>query len=273
MPVTVTFVRHGESFDNLKEIWAGWKDAPLSDLGRKQAAAVGSYFSTTKFHTIYTSPLLRANATAQAIHAHQQEPFPPFILSPKLREQTFGEAEGNTWVNASPEDLHKSLDQLYAMGIYPQSVYYTRDGKFPGAESLNELAARTEEAIAECVIPHLRSGEDVHVALVSHGLCISELVAALLRLDPDSNRDTSYRGLLNTAWTRVTVSIKGNGPYSEGVPLDVQVTHVNIADHLKNIALTSGPNEDSEARKFFGGGGQTANATQSDDSDKDRQKL
>ncbi|KAF5386449.1 hypothetical protein D9757_005860 [Collybiopsis confluens] len=262
-------VRHGESLDNLKEIWAGWKDAPLSNLGRKQAAAVGDYFAATKFHTIYASTLLRANATAQAIHGRQQEPFPSFIVTPKLREQHFGDAEGNTWVVSSPEN--KSLEELYTIGMYPQEVYFTRDGKFPNAESLNELAARTEEAIAEHVVPHLQSGADVHIALISHGLCISELIAALLRLDPESRRDVSYRGLLNTAWTRATVSIKGNAPFSEGVPLDVKVTHVNVADHLKNIALTSGPDEDSEARKFFSGGGQAANAVHPDDSDK--QKL
>jgi len=31
--ITVTLVRHGESTDNLKRIWAGWKDAPLSQHG------------------------------------------------------------------------------------------------------------------------------------------------------------------------------------------------------------------------------------------------
>ncbi|KAJ4473119.1 phosphoglycerate mutase [Lentinula aciculospora] len=237
MTVIVTFVRHGESQDNLKEIWAGWKDAPLSDF----AAAAGEFFSTTKFDIIYVSPLLRANATAQAIHGRQQEPFPSFIVTPNIREQHFGIAEG----------------------IYP--VLYHRDEKFPDAESLNDLASRAEAAIAECVIPHLQSEGHTHIAMVSHGLCISELVAALLRLDPDSRRDVSYKGLLNTAWTRATVSPKEVSTLTVP-PLDVQVTHVNVADRLEDLVpLTSDASENSKARKFFGGGGEVAEAAQSNE--------
>ncbi|KAJ3856276.1 phosphoglycerate mutase [Lentinula lateritia] len=263
MTITVTFVRHGESEDNLKGIWAGWKDAPLSNLGRKQAAAAAEFFSDTKFDTIYASPLLRANTTAQAIHGRQQAPFPSFIVTPNIREQHFGVAEGASFAYIPTE--HDTLNELFAQGIYP--VLYHRDEKFPGAESLNDLALRAEKAIMECVIPHLQSEEDAHIAMVSHGLCISELVAALLRLDPDSRRDTSYKGLLNTAWTRATVSIKEVVNFSEGVPpLDVQVTHVNVAGHLDDIAPfpSDSTSENSEARRFFGGGGALAEVVLSD---------
>ncbi|KAJ3839643.1 phosphoglycerate mutase [Lentinula raphanica] len=267
MTVVITFVRHGESEDNLKSIWAGWKDAPLSDLGRKQAAAAGEHFSTTKFHAIYASPLLRANATAQAIHGRQQEPFPSFIVTPHIREQHFGVAEGSPWTYTPPED--KTLDELFADGIYP--VLYDRDEKFPSGESLNDLASRADRAIMECVIPHLKSEGDFHIALVSHGLCISELVAALLRLDPDSRRDVSYKGLLNTAWTRVSVSVKDPASdLEEGVPaLNVQVTHVNEAGHLDSLQVppTSNGTENTEARKFFAGA-EVAEATQTDEKQK-----
>ena len=53
--------------------------------------------------------------------------------------------------------------------------------------------------------------EDVHVALVSHGLCISELVAALVGLDYERRSkgqevpDRQYAGLMNTTWTRTTI--------------------------------------------------------------------
>ncbi|KAF9073115.1 histidine phosphatase superfamily [Rhodocollybia butyracea] len=220
MTVTVTFVRHGESQDNPKGIWAGWKDAPLSDL-----AAAGKYFSTTKFDTIYASPLLRANATAQAIHGNQPEPFPSFIVNPNLREQHFGRGEGHSFNVIFPKDV--TLEELFAK----------KHEKFPEGESLNDLAARAEQAVKECVLPPLHKEEDVHIAMVSHGLCISELVAALLRLDPDSPQDVDYKGLVNTGWTRVTVSTKNNTAFSEEVPLSVQVTHVNISDHLKDIVL------------------------------------
>ena len=55
--------------------------------------------------------------------------------------------------------------------------------------------------------------EDVHVALVSHGLCISELVSALVGLDYERRSkgqevpDRQYAGLRNTAWTRATIEL------------------------------------------------------------------
>jgi broad specificity phosphatase PhoE len=100
------------------------------------------------------------------------------------------------------------MEELYKEGIFP--VLRARDAKFPEGESLDDLAVRAEKALAECVLPHLAAGArgNLHIAIASHGLCISELIAALLRLDPDARRDISYAGLLNTAWTRAVVTVK-----------------------------------------------------------------
>ncbi|KAJ7485343.1 phosphoglycerate mutase [Mycena latifolia] len=258
--LTVTFIRHGQSEDNVKSIWAGWKDAPLSELGVKQAAAVGQAFvkSNTKFDFIYASDLKRAHATGQAVLNAHSSPKPPFTSDPKLREQHFGIAEGQPWVINTPP--HQTMDELFKKGIFP--VLRARDAKFPEGESLDDLARRAEKAIAECVIPHLAAGGDLHIAIASHGLCISELVAALLRLDPDSRRDISYAGLLNTAWTRAVVSIKDGaltGPLDVNniPPLTVKITDVNNADHLAHLEEAQSPEvldeEKATARAFFAG--------------------
>ncbi|KAJ6588871.1 phosphoglycerate mutase [Mycena capillaripes] len=232
--LTVTFIRHGQSEDNVKSIWAGWKDAPLSEL----AAALGQAFlkSDTKFDFIYASDLLRADATGKAVLKYHASPKPPFTSDKRLREQHFGIAEGQPWVIETPRG--HSLAKLYEQGIFP--VLRSRDAKFPEGESLNDLALRAEKAIADCVVPHLSTKGDVHIAIASHGLCISELVAALLRLDPDSRRDISYAGLLNTAWTRAVVTVKDasfTGPLDVDhlPPLNVKVTDVNNDDHLASL--------------------------------------
>ncbi|KAJ7719190.1 histidine phosphatase superfamily [Mycena maculata] len=204
--LTVTFIRHGQSQDNVKSIWAGWKDAPLSELGVKQAAALGQAFSNTKTDFIYASDLKRAYSTGQAVLDAHSSPKPTFNANPKLREQHFGIAEGNPWVLETPAD--QTFEEMFKHRIFP--VLHGRDAKFPEGESLDDLAHRAEKGIAECVVPHLAAQGDVHIVIASHGLCISELVAALLRLDPDSRRDISYAGLLNTAWTRAVVSVKVN---------------------------------------------------------------
>ncbi|KAJ6470069.1 phosphoglycerate mutase [Mycena vitilis] len=258
--LTITFIRHGQSEDNVKSIWAGWKDAPLSELGLKQAAALGQAFveSNTKFDSIYASDLLRANWTGQAVHKSHASPKPPFVSDKRLREQHFGIAEGHPWVIETPPG--KTLEELYEEKIFP--VLKARDAKFPQGESLDDLARRADEAIADCVVPHLATEDDVHIAIASHGLCISELVAALLRLDPSSRRDISYAGLLNTAWTRAVVTPKDGssltGPLDvkNSPPLTVKITDVNNADHLASLEVATEDvvgDDNSTARAFFAG--------------------
>jgi len=145
------------------------------------------------------------------VHQHQPHPKPPLKLSPHLREQNFGVAEGHPWVLHAPEGTPNEI--LFEQKIFP--VLYGRDEKYPKAESLNELARRAQVAIRECVLPHLPTApipEDqhsgVHVALASHGLCIGELVSAVIALDPEADKEQTHYGLENTAWTRLDVRVR-----------------------------------------------------------------
>ena len=62
-------VRHGQQQwpDPDVSTPGDWVDPPLSELGRQQAEAVGSYLAKETASTIYSSQLLRANDTAQAV--------------------------------------------------------------------------------------------------------------------------------------------------------------------------------------------------------------
>lgn len=105
-----------------------------------------------------------------------------------------------------------SIEEHFARGIYP--VLHERSQKFPEAESLDDLARRADQAVEEILMPYIlqaaRSGErGIHVAIVSHGLCISELIPALMKRDASGiHPSRGYRGLFNTAWSRVTVNVK-----------------------------------------------------------------
>jgi broad specificity phosphatase PhoE len=145
------------------------------------------------------------------VHQHQPHPKPPLKVNPNLREQHFGIAEGHPWVPDAPKDV--PIETLFEEKIFP--VRHGRDGKFPEGESLDDLAFRSEVAIRECVLTHLPHSpvpEDqdsgVHVALASHGLCIGEMVSALIRLDPEADQEKTYFGLKNTAWTRVDIRVR-----------------------------------------------------------------
>ncbi|CCL99710.1 uncharacterized protein FIBRA_01732 [Fibroporia radiculosa] len=266
--VTVTFIRHGESTDNLRNVWAGWKDSPLSNHGMNATKALGKSLSHIRFTAIHASPLKRALWTAQAVHDAQQEPQPPLTTSPLLREQHWGIAEGNPWIMQFKPGL--TLEEHYARNLYP--VLPDRSQKFPEGESLDDLAQRAKQAINDIVMPYVwqavKTGEKgTHIALVSHGLCISELVPALLCKDVSGiHPGHKYRGLLNTAWARITINVKGakEGEAlafidSNPPPLEIRVVDFNSHDHLDDMKGGIGsaqfdPKQQS-IRAFFGGGG------------------
>jgi len=204
---------------NVRTLYLPWKllsrfkSANLTD--EQQANAAGESLSTTPFSHIITSPLLRAYTTAQAIQSAQPESTrPELVSSPLLKEQHFGIAEGNKWAFQRERGL--SDEGHWERGVFP--VLDGRQAKFPEGESLDDLRDRAGQAIKELVVPIIRDAvkdkkEDVHVTLVSHGLCISELVATVVSLDYGRRSkglevpDGQYAGLMNTAWTRATIDL------------------------------------------------------------------
>ncbi|KAJ8523187.1 hypothetical protein ONZ45_g321 [Pleurotus djamor] len=235
-------IRHGESTDNLKPIWAGWRDAPLSNHGMNQAKALGTSLSSTKFIAIHASDLKRAWMTAEAIQEKQADPKPPLIPSMLLREQNYGIASGNPFLREADRIPGLSLEEHIARGLYP--VIHSRTEKFPEGESWEDLAGRAKQVIEEILLPYVwharsREEEEAHVAISSHGIFINEAVALLLRMDGSGRQHPAerYRGLLNTAWAQVVVKrLDGSSP--ENPRLDIQVTRFNEHEHLNDVTFS-----------------------------------
>ncbi|EKM51861.1 uncharacterized protein PHACADRAFT_187254 [Phanerochaete carnosa HHB-10118-sp] len=254
--VAITFIRHGESEDNLRPIWAGWRDTPLSELGTKQVKALGSSLSSTRFDIILSSTLRRAYMTAKAVQEAQHEPKPEILTSLLLREQTRGIAEGHPWI--TEPRLGLSLEEHYAQGLFP--IHHERWQKFPGGESLEDLELRANKAVKEVILPHALTLSKVrkpktHIAVASHGLLIAEMIPALLKLDPTSSEPhTTYRGMLNSAWARVTVEIVGGHDRDERWPdMRVRVTDFNSHAHLNSIVPLSTGSEKRDSVQTFAG--------------------
>ncbi|KAJ7095823.1 histidine phosphatase superfamily [Mycena belliarum] len=243
--VTFTFVRHGESTDNTRAVWAGWTDATLTRHGMNQAEAVAaSLADEVQFTAIHSSPLKRAYMTAQVVH-NQQLSSLPVSTSPLLREQHFGSAEGKPWTNQ--RDPNIPLAQQFKNGIYPTCL--SRNEKFPNGESLAEVQIRACQVWEDILLPYVREAEEsdnhVHVAVVSHGIFIKEAVRALGRYD--SNADLTlldHQSLRNTAWARVVIGSEDSGrDYPRGgnrSPLQVQLTHFNVCGHLTDVRRQKG---------------------------------
>ena len=135
---------------------------------------------------------------------------PIFKISSLLREQNFGAGEGKK-ICARDRDL--PLSAHYARGKFP--AIHSRTEKFPGGESLEDIAKRVDGVIDEVLLPYVwqefEGGAPMTVAIVSHGLFIAELVACLVKrgnIDLDSSEARNLRGLKNTAFTKVQVTFE-----------------------------------------------------------------
>ncbi|KAL1743181.1 histidine phosphatase superfamily [Schizophyllum fasciatum] len=248
--VTFTFVRHGESMDNLKQLWAGWKESPLSNHGMNQANALGTSFAKETFTAILTSPLSRALSTASAVHERQEPPRPPLIQNDLLKEQHFGEGEGKPYMAARRAEL--SVEE---QGVYPRKK--GDDERFPGGESRREVRERADRAVEQLLMPYvvtLEEGSPAHVLVVSHGIFIRHLVAGLIKRGTLAKASTERIALQNTGWVRVVVE-------KEAENLSMSITEVNQHGHLKSLVRQKGGIGSSahdprqqDLRAFFGGG-------------------
>jgi broad specificity phosphatase PhoE len=151
--------------------------------------------------------------TATVIQEKQPDPKISLTISSLLREQNFGTGEGKR-ICAKDRDL--TLSAHYARGKFP--AIYTRTEKFPGGESLEDMAKRVDGVIDEVLFPYVwqefEGAASMTVAIVSHGLFIAELVARLVKrsdIDLDGTLQAearNLRGLKNTAFTNVQVTFQ-----------------------------------------------------------------
>ena len=146
-------IRHGQSTANLEERYAGWYDAPLTELGRKQAAITTDYI-LKNYHVdaVYSSDLIRAVETVKEIAARAN------VLL--VKEKALREIDGGEWEEKRVEEIARE---------YPEQAYLwkTDIGKArpTGGESCAELQVRIDSARRKIAAEN--DGKTVVVA--SHG--------------------------------------------------------------------------------------------------------
>lgn len=233
---TAAFVRHGQSTDNLLRIWAGTRDAPLSEIGEAQVLAVAKVLATINFHCVYASPRKRARSTAEAIIALQSTNLEIETIE-NLREQDFGEAEGTEYFEMSPDE---SVDEYFRNGRYPALL--DRNLRYPKAESQNDVRGRVEKALKECIFPHLQEC-DKNILIVGHGFALSEMIHALFCLDPERVPTEPEPYLNNSGWTRVQISLRDgfSGPIdAENRPfLNVEFLNRHESKHIDSVHVNA----------------------------------
>lgn len=153
----VAFIRHGQTDWNRDGLLQGSSDIPLNDTGRAQARDAFMTLRSRPWDAVVSSPLRRARETARIIAEGLEIPLGPAY--PGLVERDYGSLEGTS--------------AAAAIERWP-------DREYPGAESLDEVAARGEAALAEIVgDAALTDAADGAVLVVCHGTIIRYTVARL----------------------------------------------------------------------------------------------
>ncbi len=151
-------VRHGKDDDTVR---GGWSDAPLTDIGIRQAHALADTFIEIKdnINTIYTSDLPRASQTADVLSAILNI---PVINMPQFRETNNGKLAG--------------MDNKLAEQLYPGLYWSTLDWNqpYPEGESPRMFFERISSAWYEFKQSLKNTGKDV--ILVTHGGVINVIL-------------------------------------------------------------------------------------------------
>ncbi len=177
-PVRVSFVRHGESVANVRGEWQGHGDAPLSPLGREQAAALGVRLRTVPFDWVESSDLTRARTTSEALG------------QPVQTNRAFREIDLGAWEGLTREQVAVK---------FPDEVEQLRQGlpiRIGGGESWEDLHVRASLALDDL---RARLAPGQHAVVFSHGGVVSTLFAGLLGVR--GRRPFPIGHVLNTSWS------------------------------------------------------------------------
>ena len=77
MTTTLLVIRHGQTDSNTNGHYMGWSQEDLNQQGYGQAGLLSKRLANVQIDSIYTSPLKRAQSTAQAVAGpHNIKPVP-----------------------------------------------------------------------------------------------------------------------------------------------------------------------------------------------------
>ena len=170
----LVLVRHGQSEWNLKNLFTGWRDVALTDVGIAEARAAGRKLRAQGigFDIGFTSALKRAQDTMTLMLEEMSLPDIPVFNDLSLNERDYGDLSG---LNKDDARRRWGEEQVH---VWRRSY----DVAPPGGESLRDTAARVLPYYIEEILPRVLRGE--RTLVTAHGNSLRALVMVLDRLGP-----------------------------------------------------------------------------------------
>ncbi len=198
MPGKLVLCRHGQSTWNLENLFTGWTDVDLTELGRKEAVDAGRCLREAgyEFDIAFTSVLKRAIRTLWLMLDELDRMWIPVVRDWRLNERHYGALQGlnkaETAAKYGEEQVH-IWRRSYATAPPPldpdderhpsHDVRYRGVANLPATESLKTTLARVQPCWEELIAPELRRGRNVLVA--AHGNSLRALVKMLDRISDE----------------------------------------------------------------------------------------
>ncbi len=170
----LVLARHGQSEWNLKNLFTGWKDPGLTELGIEEARTAGQRLKAlgVGFDIAFTSDLSRAQRTCKLILDEIGQPDLKTVMDQALNERDYGDLSG---LNKDDARARWGEEQVH---LWRRSY----DVPPPGGESLKDTVARVLPYYIREILPRVMRGERVLVA--AHGNSLRALVMVLDGLTP-----------------------------------------------------------------------------------------
>jgi 2,3-bisphosphoglycerate-dependent phosphoglycerate mutase len=171
----LVLVRHGQSEWNQKNLFTGWRDVGLTELGIEEARAAGRRLKARgfTFDLAYTSALKRAQDTLKIMLEELGQTGLETKWDQALNERDYGDLVG-----LNKDDARKRWGE--------EQVHQWRrsyDTAPPGGESLKDTLARALPYYVTHILPDVLSGKKVLVS--AHGNSLRALIMAIEGQSPE----------------------------------------------------------------------------------------
>ncbi len=176
---TIYIVQHPEATHHVDRVVGGWFDSALTPRGERDASSIASALRAaipaSAAPQLFSSDLRRTSQTAAAIGALLG--VTP-ILDRRLREKSYGEAEG--WPQAW-------LDERFVPPPADGDRMHHDEG-VAGAETKAAFAARVYAAMDTIL-----ESECEHQIVVTHGFAVTFLIAAWIKMPIEAAGYVNFR--------------------------------------------------------------------------------
>lgn len=168
MVTTLYLIRHCEAEGNINDTFQGKIDQDITEKGAKQLERLSERCRDIHLDVIYSSPLIRAYKTAEAINKYHGLDI--------ITDEAFSEIDGGEFEGCKWDQLPLLFPNTYELWKNKFALFKTEKG-----ESMAQVYKRVSDGIMKVV----RENTGKSIAVASHGCAIRNMCCFLKGLGLD----------------------------------------------------------------------------------------